>query len=564
VIRKKSLGLVLLSLASAAIVNAAPRLALSQTALSLSVAAGANGPSQSVDAANVGDGSLNLQASSSVTWLTASLGTPHTCALAAVCTPIQISVQSSTLAKGTFTGIITVSDPNAVDAPQFITVTVQVGGTVPDKLEFFVPPGGTASSTFTTASPVTTSKTGGSWLSIAVDGIGTFRFNVPYRVTVDSTGLAVGDSNGSITLSGSSLASDNKTFPVVLHVTTQPILQTNFPSVQFRATQGSTAKQSTTVPVSNGGQGTLTISGVTAAAAASGTWLSAATATDGVGVAITADPTGLAANSYTGTVTVASNAANSSVIIPVQLVVAAQTAPVAFAGGAVNNGTFAPGESLAQGDIAAIFGDQFTLGTPQFAATVPLTTDLAATRVFVNNIAAPLYYSSSGQIDFEVPLEVPVGPATVRVERGGQRGNSIFVNIAPSVPRFILLNGGPYAIITTPDNVLTGIPTHPVKTGDVIVIYALGLGPTTPSVPTGAPAPTTEPLARVSGVQVCFRPGTPVALDMCSDPAFAGLAPGFVGLYQVNATVPTLTDATGRLTLVVNGIASTSVNLANQ
>ena len=65
---------------------------------------------------------------------------------------------------------------------------------------------------------------------------------------------------------------------------------------------------------------------------------------------------------YTGTVTIASNAANSSVAVPVQFTVEAQTAPIAYAGGAVNNGTFASGESLAQGDIAAVFGDQLTLG----------------------------------------------------------------------------------------------------------------------------------------------------------------------------------------------------------
>jgi len=290
------------------------------------------------------------------------------------------------------------------------------------------------------------------------------------------SGMGVGDSNGTVTLSGSSLASDNKTFPVVMHITTQPILQTSSATVQFRAVQGSTTKQTTAVPVTNAGQGTLSISGVTATTA-TGTWLSGASVNNGAAIGITVDPTGLSPNTYPGTVTVASNAANASVSIPVQLVVAAQSAPVAFVGGAVNNGTFAPGEPLAQGDIVAVFGDQFTLGGPQLAANVPLPKDLAGTQVFVNDQQAPLYFSSAGQIDFEVPFEVAPGPATVRVDRNGQRGNSISVNIAASVPRFILLNGGPYAIMTTPDAVLTGIPTHPVKSGDVVVIYTIGLGP---------------------------------------------------------------------------------------
>ena len=563
-ILKNSCGLLLLILAPTAILSAAPRLALTQTAFSVTVATGANGPTQTLDTANIGDGALSLQTSSSVAWLTASLGAQHPCNLGPACTPVQIALKTSSLAKGTFTGTVTLSDPNAVDAPQFVTVTVQIGGSVPDKLEFFVPPGGSASSAFTTASPVTTSTTGGPWLAIAVDGSGSFQFNVPYRVTATAlSGMGVGDSNGTVTLSGSSLASDNKTFPVVMHITTQPILQTSSATVQFRAVQGSTTKQTTAVPVTNAGQGTLSISGVTATAA-TGTWLSAAPVNNGAAIGITVDPTGLSPNTYPGTVTVASNAANASVTIPVQLVVATQSAPVAFVGGAVNNGTFAPGEPLAQGDIVAVFGDQFTLGGPQLAANVPLPKDLAGTQVFVNDLQAPLYFTSAGQIDFEVPFEVAPGPATVRVDRNGQHGNSISVNIVASAPRFILLNGGPYAIMTTPDAVLTGNPTHPVKAGDVVVIYMIGLGPTSPAVPTGAPAPGSPPLAIVSGVQVCFRPNLPVSVAICNDAAFAGLTPGFVGLYQVNANIPALAPGDMQLSLAINGLASNFVQISVQ
>jgi uncharacterized protein (TIGR03437 family) len=197
------------------------------------------------------------------------------------------------------------------------------------------------------------------------------------------------------------------------------------------------------------------------------------------------------------------------------------------------------------------------------AGTLPLPLDLAGTKVFVNDVAAPLYFSSAGQIDFEVPFEVAPGPATVRVERNGQRGNSIFARIASSVPRFILLNGGPYAIMTTPDAVLTGIPAHPVKNGDVVVIYTIGLGPTSPAVKTGVAAPT-DPLAKVPGVQVCFQPNSPFTEAKCGAAEFAGLTPGFVGLYQVNADVPSLPAGDVQLFFVVNGVASNFVQLRVQ
>jgi uncharacterized protein (TIGR03437 family) len=152
----------------------------------------------------------------------------------------------------------------------------------------------------------------------------------------------------------------------------------------------------------------------------------------------------------------------------------------------------------------------------------------------------------------------------VRVDRNGQRGNSIFVKIAASVPRFILLNGGPYAIMTTPGAVLTGIPDHPVKSGDVVVIYTIGLGPNTPPVQTGVAAPGGDSLARVPGVQVCFRLNTPFSEANCADAAFAGLTPGFVGLYQVNANVPSLPSGDLQLSFVVNGVSSNFVQIRVQ
>ena len=106
-IRKNNCGLLLLILAPTAILSAAPRLALTQTAFSVSVAAGANGPTQTLDTANIGDGALSLQTSSSVTWLTANLGAQHPCSLGASCTPVQIALNTSSLAKGTFTGTVT-------------------------------------------------------------------------------------------------------------------------------------------------------------------------------------------------------------------------------------------------------------------------------------------------------------------------------------------------------------------------------------------------------------------------------------------------------------------------
>ena len=553
-----------IALTFTSMLSAAPRLALTQTALTVAVVPGQNGTAQSVDASNVGDGVLSLSASSSVSWLAASIGAQHSCSLKGNCIPVQIALQTSSLTKGTYTGTVTVSDPKAVDSPQFVTVTVQVGGAVPDKLEYFVPPSGSASSSFTTAGPVTASVSNNTpWLSIATNGMGSFQFgaSVPYNVTATAqTGMVSGDYNGSIAISGSSFAPDNKSVPVVLHVTTQPILQAS-PLLPIEIAQGAN-KQTKLVAVFNAGQGTLTVSGVTASAA-SGTWLSAQTINGGI--SITADPSGLSPNSYQGTVTIASNAANNSVAVPVVLNVVAQTPPIASAGGLIANDTLGVGESMAQGDIVALYGHQFTYGDEVNATSLPLPATLGGTQVLVNGQPVPVYYVGPSQIDFEIPIDAATGDGTVQVVRNGQPGNLIYVNIKDRVPHFLLFNG-PYAIMTTPDGTLTGIPTHPVKAGDVVVIYMIGLGPTSPVVPSGTASPG-SPLAviDVTATQACFGVPSPFSPIPCVTPQFVGLTPGFVGLYQVNVAIPQdLASGSLPFSFAVNGTGSDVVQLAVQ
>jgi len=533
---------VLLAFGSA--LSAAPRLSLDQTSFTLSVGAGSNGPTETVNAQNAGTGTLNLSASSAVPWLVPTLGKSGLCGITGVgtCIPIQIAIQSNALTAGTYTGTVTISDPNAVDSPQNVVVVLSVGGPAPSKLEFYVAPGSSTSSTFTTYRPANPSVSNAPWLSVAVNGSGSFAFNVPYKVTATAgSGMAAQDYNGTVALSGSVFAPDNKQIPVVLHVTTEPILQASPSALQIRIAQNANKQASSTsalpyISTSNSGQGSLSISGVSATTASGGSWLGASTVSGYPSlVALSADPTGLSPGVYQGTVTISSNAANSSFQVPVQLTVEAQAAPVATPGGVVNNGTFVGSEPVALGDIAAVFGDQFTYGDPQAASTLPLGTSLGSTEVLVNGKPAPVYYVAAGQINFQIPFEASTGDATIQVVRNGTNGNVIYVNIQSAQPRFLLLGGG-YVIMTTPSNALTGIPSHPATAGDTVVMYVIGLGPTTPSVASGTASP--NPAPTVPQTRVCFGEHTVVTQPPCTTAGFAGLTPGLVGLYQVNVTIP--------------------------
>jgi uncharacterized protein (TIGR03437 family) len=440
--------------------------------------------------------------------------------------PIQIALQTSPLAKGLYTAVVTVSDPNAVNAPQFISVTVLVGGILPDRLDFYVPPQGIDVQGIGTGGTPTialSTQSGGNWLSIAATVSGAFTKS--YEITANGSGLAPGDYQGQIVFSGSSFSLDNKTVPITLHVTTQPILKSDQTSLDFTITSGSLGfgTQTKFFNVTNRGQGTLVVD--SAGVSRDSIWMKATLVT-GPGP-VTSQPmpvsvlagTATAPKVFHGIVLITGNAVNSPLQVPATLTTVEQGPPIAYTGGAVNNATFASGEFLAQGDITALFGRNLAfLGG--YAGSIPLPTTLDDTQLFLNDQPVPLFYVADGQIDFQVPFSTPAGEALLRVVHFGKQGNTISVNISPRVPRLFYYP-----------------PAPPMwRAGDTVVVYGIGFGQTTPPVETGK-RPPSDSLAIVPGnSQVCFGSAGPS--QHCVSAAFTGLSPAYVGLYQVNFTIP--------------------------
>lgn len=239
-----------------------------------------------------------------------------------------------------------------------------------------------------------------------------------------------------------------------------------------------------------------------------------------------------------------SNAVQGELRVPVQLDVVACGPPLAYFNGLVNNATFEAGDLVGQGAIVAIFGEQFTTGEPTVASSLPLGNELGGVQVFVNNQPAPVYYASYNQINFQVPYDAATGDAVVRIERGGQRGNQISTRIVRGAPRLLRLGIANYGIAVNTDQSLPipatpNVNARPARPGDTLVFYAIGLGPTDQNVASGAASPS-SPLARLPGTQrVIFGFAGPFGHDAVeTTPLFVGLTPGFVGLFQVNVTVP--------------------------
>ena len=501
------------------------------------VAAGSNGPSQTIEAYNAGDGSLSLSVSvaSSATWLTASLGPQRACqsiSTVANCLPINFALNTSSLSDGkSYTGIVTVTDANTatIDAPQTITVTVQVGS-----VSVYVAPGSSQDLPVTFNHQVNfkpTTQDGNNWLSLVLNGTGSFRFVFPYSIHVQPTAnMATGTYKGTLTTSGSSVAGENVTIAVTMQVTSQPIAQPNPSQINLRLAQGAPPLVYPFDPfisLTNLGQGTLVPGAFTTSG---GSWLKPDPT---VPTFLAIDPTGLSTGDNTGTVTVPSNAVNAPTTIPVDLQIVAKGAPYIFYQGVLDNGTFVPGDTVAQGDVMVIKGEQLSFSPFTQGSAPPLAATVGGASVTVNGKPAPLFYSSYGQLAFQMPVDAPLGLALVQVQRDGQNSNTVSVNVAARAPRII-------AVVNQDGSVNLPDGSHPAHSGDALVIYAIGLGPTSPAVATGAPAPGAEPLARVDGAMVNFGGGITAPQGT---PFFAGLTPNFAGLYQVNVVVP---DEAGR------------------
>jgi adhesin/invasin len=202
----------------------------------------------------------------------------------------------------------------------------------------------------------------------------------------------------------------------------------------------------------------------------------------------------------------------------------------------LNNLNPQQGAALAPGTVVEIFGTNLTTGDPVRFHTVPLPKSLNGTSVTIGGIKAPLYYVSKNQIDAQVPYEL---------EPGRQYEIVVNVNGTFTVPDHITLVAATPGLAATSDgNALAEhangkliTSARPALPGETIVLFLVGMGAVTPAVASGAPA-STKKLTHVTTTPVVTLDDTEVSGQGIK---FAGLTPGFIGLYQVNFIVPAST-----------------------
>lgn len=211
-------------------------------------------------------------------------------------------------------------------------------------------------------------------------------------------------------------------------------------------------------------------------------------------------------------------------------------------GGILNSASYAsprlPTGAVAQGAIFVIFGVNMGPATLVSAPSLPLGDTLGGTSVRVTSggqtLNCPMVYTSAGQVAAIMPSTTPVGNATLTVTYNGATSVSRNVRVAASSFGTYTINqrGSGPGVITNFESA-TSQPVNtvlkPARPGQTVILYGTGLGP----LPAGTPDNAAAPAVQINNNNIEVLIGSRRATV-----SYAGRAPGFVGLDQLNLVVP--------------------------
>ena len=232
----------------------------------------------------------------------------------------------------------------------------------------------------------------------------------------------------------------------------------------------------------------------------------------------------------------------------------------------VNAANSAPGP-FAPNSILTVYGSGLARSTQGITNTDihdgSLPTELNSTQVMVGDASggtpAPLFFVSDGQVNFVLPGTVGPDPVVIRVVREGQYGPAVTLTLAPAAPALFTTTAG-YALASRADYSLIS-PDTPAHAGDVVVLWATGLGKTVHNPQPGELPNYTSQLVDLTALQVTIA-GVPL------DPAriqYAGLTPLSAALYQINLMLPGGVPSNPEIRVTVSGQTSPAgVKLAVQ
>jgi uncharacterized protein (TIGR03437 family) len=220
--------------------------------------------------------------------------------------------------------------------------------------------------------------------------------------------------------------------------------------------------------------------------------------------------------------------------------IGARDAP-AYSGSSIVNAADNLVEPLAPNTIATIYGKNLAYGTKSLmpgdvsGSSLPTALPGTGVRILVGGVLANPYFISPTQINFLVPPNLLPGATNVQVVIDGLAGPPVSVPLAASAPALFQLD--PQNAVATRGDGSVITPTGPAKPGEVVVLYATGLGQTTPPA-VYCQLPTSAAWIKQAGDFRVVLDGVPLAQSAI---LYAGAAPGFAGLYQINVILPAST-----------------------
>jgi uncharacterized protein (TIGR03437 family) len=220
------------------------------------------------------------------------------------------------------------------------------------------------------------------------------------------------------------------------------------------------------------------------------------------------------------------------------------------------------------GGYVSIYGNR--MADAALLGGTPLQPSLGNTRLLLGGTPLPLLYVNPEQVNGLIPQSVPAGgQLQLIVERDGTASVPVSVYVTDLQPGIFTTaqNGqGQGSILIGGTGIVAGPGQgqQPVSRGQYIEIYATGLGNV--AEPGGSPPPGDGQPAPASGSPLFSAVATPtVTIGGVNAPVtFAGLAPGFVALYQVNAQVPSTAPVGSMVPVVLTMTDSSGYSVSSQ
>jgi uncharacterized protein (TIGR03437 family) len=241
-------------------------------------------------------------------------------------------------------------------------------------------------------------------------------------------------------------------------------------------------------------------------------------------------------------------------------------APISSFRAFVNAANPTGGDVLAPGTIASLYGANFGSQTVVAGAAPPLPLTLGGVTVTLDKVPVPLYFVSPNQINFQVPyFNIERSMAFTLTVTQGSLSTTFQVGTNAYAPALFTTNsqgsGQASALIAGTASIPAAVGafsgSRPAHAGEYVSLYCTGLGSVTNTPYLGYPA-ASDPTS-----MTIVMPTATIA-GLSANVVFSGLAPGFVGLYQVNVQVPAgvAAGAAAPVALTIGGTTSNTATIA--